>query len=157
MPKPATLTAREMVDRLDLQSINFYEVGARLSESRRADLGEADDRIETETSWGVRVRHEGNEFGVRIRTETNAPLGEVVVDVAAEYVSDEPLLLSREATNEYVNNVALMQLFPYIREATMAMSDRVFGRGILLPPLVRGQLTFTLGDGPDSSPGSDSE
>lgn len=137
----------EMVEKLDLQSIVFYEVSAVRRETEAPVDSAGDDNVPIDATWGVRVRHDRNEFGVRIRAELETELGDVVVDVAAEYVAQQPFELPpRDLAYEYVNGVALMQLFPYIRETVMTLTGKVFGNALLMPVFQRGQIAFASGE-----------
>jgi hypothetical protein len=135
-----------MVQTLDLRGIVFYEVSAARRESDNPIQAPGDD-APIDATWGLRVRHDGNEFGTRIRAEIETELGEVVVDVAAEYVASESFELPpRDLTYEFVNGVALMQLFPYIRESVMSLTGKVFGNALLMPVFQRGEIAFTSGE-----------
>ncbi|WP_091226819.1 hypothetical protein [Microbacterium sp. 3J1] len=145
-------TIESLVEKLDLTEVVFYQVAATLREE------EAPSEIPDgghKTDYGFRTRHVGNEFGVRFRVDITAPQGEVVVDLACEYASDEPLRIPRDVAFEFVNNVALMQAFPFWREAVLTLTTRVFREPILLKVFMRGELAFPLdGEGPDISDGA---
>ncbi|AMB59181.1 hypothetical protein [Microterricola viridarii] len=145
----APVTLETMVAALNLEDVKFYELSCKLAEA--TPVAETQEPAEVAIVWGVRLRHAEREFGVRLKVEVSSPECRIVTDIAAEYVSQEVLILARDTVSEFVNGVALMQLFPFIRESVMTASTRVLGQPILLPVFQRGELTLELGDGPDIS------
>ncbi|MFV0372773.1 hypothetical protein [Microbacterium sp.] len=145
-------TIESLVEKLRLTEVVYYGVGAKL---RADDAPFESPEGEYSTDFGFRTRHIGIEFGARLTVEVHAEQGDVTVDIACEYVSDAPLRIPREVAYEFVNNVTLMQAFPYVREAVMTLTSRVFRSPLLLPVLLRGALSFSSdGDGPDVSDGA---
>lgn len=157
-----------MVQAFSLRDVRFYEVSARLLEISSLDgdqessgntnadpepepARDVDEDSDVDVDWNLMVRHLGTEFGVRIEVQVKGEFGEIVVDVAAEYESEGPHVLSRSTVEEYVNHVALMHLFPYIRETVAEMARKVARVSLLLPVFERGQLMLQLGPGPDIS------
>lgn len=138
-----------MVAELELKDVTFYEVSSKLKEDVQPP--DSPSEVEIDLTWGVRLRHDRNEFGVRLKVLVDNAMGETTVDLAAEYRSPSALNLKRETVKEFVNNVALMQLFPFIREAVMSTTSRLQGRAVVLPVFQRGQLVLELGEGPDIS------
>lgn len=152
-----TISIQEMVEQLNLVGITFYEVSSRLREEEPANSDDSADEEPSDESldaiWNVRIRHEGPQFGVRLRLHVQDDSVEIVVDVAAEYESGETLAIEKATVQEFVNNVSLMQLYPFIRESVMTMSAKVSGQSLLLPVFQRGEITMQLGDGPEISVG----
>ncbi|MHA6694674.1 hypothetical protein [Homoserinimonas sp. A520] len=151
-----TVSIQEMVEQVNLSGITFYEVSSRLREEETLvdDSGEDDStEVSLDASWDVRIRHVGPQLGVRLRLHVQDASVDIVVDVAAEYESGETLAIEKPTVQEFVNNVALMQLYPFIREAVMTMSAKVSGQSLLLPVFQRGEITMELGDGPEISRG----
>jgi hypothetical protein len=131
-----------LVDILELSDIVFYALTAE-----RDDVIEelpSDPNVNQE--FGLRVRHDGREYGARIRAELSLSVGRVVVDVAAEYAALEPFDLDQDVAIEFANDVAIMALLPYVREAVSTLTSRVFGQALTMPIVRRGQIQFTLSD-----------
>lgn len=155
--QPSPLTVEEMVHALSLRDIRFYGLSAQLDEVAEPDAdgaeaeGDSSEELDLKLNWNVRVRHDGAEFGVRFLVNVQAPFGSIQVDVAAEYEAPEPVTLSRDNVTEYLNNVSLMQLFPFIREAVNELSNKVAREPLLLPVFERGQMTLDLNPGPEIS------
>lgn len=92
----------------------------------------------------VMVQDEADLFAVRTRGTTSSDdVYEVVVDMAAIYRKNEPFVLSNQhATDEFVRGIALMQLFPYLRQQVHDLTTR------LGAPITLG-LLMGLGVAPD--------
>ncbi|WP_435080190.1 hypothetical protein [Clavibacter michiganensis] len=146
-------TIESLVEKLSLSAVTFYQVGATLHEEE-VDEG-TDESVDSglETMFKVRTRHKKNEFGTRFRVEVSSIYGEAVVDVACEYESEEPLRIPRDVAHVFINQVAVMQAFPYIRESIMTTTARILPVPILLPVVKRGELEFELQGGPEVSEG----
>jgi hypothetical protein len=147
LPDKATVFAdiAEMNQALDLVGIVFFQVSATRDESAPADEVTKPASGTFDTNWGIKFRHEGKEFGVRIRAELDTEFGDILVDVAAEYEAGsefEPP--SREVALDFVNNISLMQLYPYIRESVTTIASKVFGTTLIMPTFQRGEVEFTL-------------
>jgi len=135
----AVSDVHELVAILNIVGITYYAVSAERDE-------EFDDGDDAEKSggqeWGLRIRHNENEYGARLRLEITLAIGRVVVDAAMEYEAAEPFELSQEIAYEFANEVAIMALLPYMREAVASATQRVFGEAMLLPILPRGAISF---------------
>lgn len=139
-------SAQDLVDLLRLVTIHYYAISGEADETASEPVG---DEVKYDTEYGCRLRHDGNEFGARLRTEVNLlNLGRVVVDVAAEYEADEPFDLEQDAAFEFFNEVAVMQLYPYVRETIQSLCVRLFNRSFTLPVTQRGDIAFAPANEP---------
>jgi hypothetical protein len=138
----------ELVQLLELEAILYYGISIELNESPDAPAGPPIEPSNVDANYGIRIRHTPREMGVRLRGEFNVPSGRVVIDVAAEYRSESDFTASRGVAFDYVNEVAIMQLLPFVRETLLTMTTKVFPEPILLPVAQRGTLTFAP-DEPD--------
>lgn len=145
-------TIESLVEALNLAGITYYSMNTELREGDASEFGGEDDDVNAE--FGFRTRHNLNEFGVRIRVDLETVRGRASVDVSVEYAADRPVRIPKEVAYEFINNVALMQVYPYLREAVMTNTSRVFGAPVLLPLFMRGQLRFEVDEnGPAISEG----
>jgi hypothetical protein len=139
------LTLEELVEKSDLSSFTYFEVSAVRSDSAVAnELSETDRDIKPNHLLQTAPREDDSGFRVRIRTEIDAHVGTIVVDVAAEYELTEAVASSFDPVvlTSFVNNVAVMTLFPYIRQAVADITLRVFGAALTMPVVRRGELAF---------------
>lgn len=151
------LSIIDLVVKAKLSSISYFEVSARRRDDAEVEdepeAGiEEDDSAESSATAAQYLstarRDDDAAFRVRIRLELGMPLGEVVVDVAAEYELADALAsnISEDLMLEYVNEVAVMQLIPYMRQTVADATQKVFEKPFLLPVLQRGEMSFTRED-----------
>lgn len=131
----------ELIQALDIAGVTYYAVTAEREE------GESDAPLPTDIApeFGMRIRTDGAEFGVRLRVEIQSSVGRVVVDAAMEYESEDDLEIPDDVAFVYANEVAVMALLPYVREAVANITQRVFGDALVMPVIPRGALAFKSG------------
>lgn len=145
MPDPVSI--QQLVADVSLASISFIELGAARDPSGAVpDGGEAS--VEPVHRLQTAFQDDLQGFRVRVRTEIELPIGSIVVDVAAEYSLDTVAgsSIDQALLLEFVNEVAVMHLVPYIREGLADITRRVFGAGLLMPIMQRGEMNFDLAD-----------
>ncbi|MDQ1177905.1 hypothetical protein [Microbacterium sp. SORGH_AS_0421] len=81
-------------------------------------------------------------FGVRLVVTAYPFMGEIVAAVAAEYSLDEGAPADLATVRGFGDEVAVMTLLPYAREAVSTLSARVFGKPLLLPTVEHGDVGF---------------
>ena len=138
-------SAKQLLQEVGVQidGIMFFKVSAEID----ADFaGVAPEDLSPEPSYLMRVRHKDARISVRLQTEVKTVIGRVEVDAAINYLANQPVVPTREALTDFSNNVGVMALLPYIREAVSSMSQRVFGQTLLMPVIQLGQLTFAVPD-----------
>jgi hypothetical protein len=145
MAKPKKDELRELVGLLTLQQIQYYVISAEVNETPREDAPAVGVEVngDIDVEWGCKIRVVGNEFGARLRAEVNDVDGRIVVDVAAEYEAPDELTITRELAFDYVNEVAVMQLLPFVRETVNTMSAKVLHKPLLMPVYQRGEIGFS--------------
>lgn len=148
MPSSSAVTLEELIDDVDLEQIRFFELHALSKDGAEGGSAPGDDEeIQPDHFLGTATRDDGKAFRVRLRTEIEFDVGEITVDLAADYTMQnlDAKDISREVMQEFVNGVAMMMLAPYLRQAIADMTLRVFGASLTMPILQRGQLAFELG------------
>lgn len=130
---------REFIDRVRLESVQFHEVSARRFDT---ELEEADSDITIE----VQIKEDSDRFGVRLRGVTQVPAGEAVVSVAGEYVIENGNAPSNRIIKQFVNDVAVMTVLPYLREGIAAITAKVFGAPLNIPLIAQGDIAVELDD-----------
>ena len=132
----------DLIERSELSSIEFHEVSAKRFEG----TSDASEEVEGQVSLGFQQRADQSSFGIRIVSDVAVPSGEVRVTAAVEYKllhGDQP---PRRVVELFANEVAVMTLFPYLREGIASISSKVFGSPITLPVAQRGQLGFDVSE-----------
>lgn len=140
-------TARELIHEVgvSIEGITFYGVSASLRPDLEGVLPEPDDIVPT---YGLKSFIEPETIGIRMTTTVSANVGTIEVDVAITYRTPEPVELDEETVLDFANNVGVMALLPFIREAVADLSTRVFGKAVLMPVMQLGSLEFRAS--PDS-------
>ncbi|MFI2702210.1 hypothetical protein [Cellulosimicrobium composti] len=149
----AITTVEELVELLDLTKLHTYELIATARDEHEEIPSDAepvepgDERIRVRT--GIRSREAGLDYRVEVSVEHAR--GQILADMGAFYESSSPMELtgdSEEAVTEFGDRVAMMVLFPYLRQAISDLGHRVSVE-ITLPMLRPGQLTFAPNEGED--------
>lgn len=139
LSEEATSRLKDLIQRSYLDGIQFHEVSAKLNRLGPGSPKEATEDAEVEIRFQTRAGD--SEFGVRAQVELNSESGTATSVVAAEYVVTEGGVPESETLELFASEVALMTLFPYLRESISTSTARVFGDPFWLPILQRGQFT----------------
>lgn len=131
----------DLFERSQLDSVEFHEYSAR----RLVENAQAEEKPdETEVSIACESFAGDDRFGVRLVLKLLPFKGEISVSVAGEYVITEGGAPDPHAVLGFGNEIAIMSLLPYAREAVSTLSTRVFGKPVLLPVIRRGDIGFDL-------------
>lgn len=130
---------RGLIADSNLVAIDFHEVSVRRLSPESVQQGDQGN-FEIE----VQTRYEDDSFGVRLNGKVTFPGGEAVVSVAGEYELLNDASPAMRTIQIFANEVAVMNVYPYLREAISTATGKVFGEPILLPIVDRGQISVTL-------------
>ncbi|WP_210603069.1 hypothetical protein [Brevibacterium oceani] len=130
---------REFIDRVRLESVQFHEVSARRFES-------GPDEADSDITIEVQIKEDSDRFGVRLRGATQVPAGEAVVSVAGQYVIENGNAPSSRIIKEFVNEVAVMTVLPYLREGITTITAKVFGAPLNIPIIAQGDIAVEPDD-----------
>lgn len=145
-PSDDTLAAiRELMDRCTLKQIEYHEMSARLSGEK------FDPSSPPELTMELRVQHrcDDEDFGIRLAAEITSTAGTVSATVAAVY-DYEGEIPTQRALFGFGNEVAVMTVFPFLRETVHTLSMKVFAFPILLATIERGEVAFDLDEATDA-------
>lgn len=131
---------KDLVQRSELISIEFHEVSARRFEG----VPDSEEPQEGQVTLGFQHRADEDGFGIRIVGDVSVPSGEVRVIAAVEYKLLHGEQPPRRNVELFANEVAVMTLFPYLREGIASITSKVFGTPITLPVAQRGQIGFAV-------------
>ncbi|MDN4473723.1 hypothetical protein [Demequina zhanjiangensis] len=141
------------------------EVGVRLLSVQPFKLsGERDDDFDGTVPESFDVDHEEsvrfalapNRIAVRLITKLSIKsVCAVEIDYAAEFEPEQPVHLSVEALQGFINRVAAMQIWPYTRQAAQDMFLRVINEAVPLP--VVSPDDFNFGPAGDDETDADGE
>lgn len=129
---------KNLVEKSDLRDIQFHELSAKLYDDPPEvdhEASEADVDIKFQTRIGE------DDFGVRVSTTVGADTGTATAVVAADYDIDSQHLPDNELVTLFATEIAMMAVFPYIREGIQSATTRVFGSPLILPIMRRGDFS----------------
>src|SRR5665648_1151994 len=111
-------SAKDLLALVQLTGIRTYEVrGRRLS-------GDGGDGGGGEVLPEVSVRISDSAIEVRMRIESVTDEAELVADVAVKYSLAAHVGVTQAAAEEFVDRVALMAAYPFVRESVFATASR---------------------------------
>ena len=126
---------------VSLVGITYYKVSAELADDVDADDPSTGEMVPT---YGLKLLSEGNEIGVRLSLVLAGDIGQITVDLAANYETPFAVSLADPVRLDFANEVGIMALIPYVRETVWSLSQRVFGKAIVMPVIQRGGLSFSI-------------
>lgn len=134
-----TETVHDVIEHTRLSRIDVHELSARRSEP-------PSDDVETEGRLAIRVdqRIGASGFGVRLNVDALFPEGEASAAVAAEYELLDGAAFSSRALQLFTNEVAVMTIYPYLREAVATITGKVLGVPAHLPLIQRGDIKVAV-------------
>lgn len=120
----------------ELRSVEYYEMSAKRYDATQepADAENGQLRI------AVQQRSDSDSFGVRLNATLTLAIGEANVSVAGEYALTEDFALTTRAVQLFANEVGVMTVFPYLREAVASITGRVFNQPLHLQMISRGDI-----------------
>lgn len=143
-------TIEVLVNAAELMGIRYFQLNATIAdESHTSEELAALEDVEFSPSFKMKigVDSDANQFLIRLIAKVESKIGTVIVDAGAEYsLGDSSELhideIPEDLMLDFVNNVSVMHLSPYIRQSIADLSHRVFGNPVTLPIMRRGELTF---------------
>ena len=133
-----------LVDALDLVEIQFVE----LSAIRQPDR---DDDFVTTTAIEVAVHRTAVAFGQRFRLSACSQAADFVVGVQSTYRAVKPIEFARALGEEFIERVAIMAAYPYLREGLSSAAARLGVEVPLLGLLRAGQFKLDTDDDPSEA------
>lgn len=103
----------------------------------------SDDSAEPTTV--VRLVHDVQLLGIQ-QTELAARRGSGDVVESIPYSS-----IDEQTKIDFANDVAILAILPFTRQAIADITARVFGAALLMPIIQRGQLVFGLSDSTEAT------
>lgn len=136
----------ELLQHAELRGVQFLQVAGRLKENATDE-----DTAETDVRIQVAESREDDRIEVRFLVTVSHQKAEFVVEVATRYSYDQPLDVSDEVVREFIEKVAIMAAYPFVREGVATTSARLELDPPILGLLRQGE--FQLGEPSGSSPG----
>lgn len=134
-----TEALQDLIQRSNLDGIQFHELSAKITDDAESTLSEA-----AEVRLQYQTRASETDFGVRVSVDVESESGTAKVVVAAEYQLENGTIPEANLLDLFATEVAIMTLFPFVREGIHSITGRVFGVPMQLPILERGQISRNL-------------
>lgn len=131
-----------LIDKSELDGVYFHEQSAR----RHEDRPETEQLDKGSVEVGIQFRLSADDFGIRLRADVMHALGTAVVTVSGEYSLSDGYAPARRDVMMFANEVAVMTIFPFLREGVADATSKVFGEPIILPIAPRGAIGFDITD-----------
>lgn len=125
-PAKTPADARELLDFINLTDVRYYEVSAR-----RVDDPE-DRPDEPQPTMELMEHHDDQKLIARFRMTVATRAADLKADLAVHYAISEPLHLTPPVVAEFLEKVAVMAAYPYLRESIATSAVRL---GIDVPTL----------------------
>lgn len=133
-------TVEDMVRGLQFSSIRFPGISAHLTKAEEPNSDEAVIEL-TSTDAKVRLSEEGLNFFFAVRV--NHPQVTVEVSALISFESSVgPVSFNEAVVPDFITNVAIMIMYPYIRQMIDDLTVRTLGQPLHPPVLERGALSF---------------
>lgn len=116
-------TVEELVQLVELVGLRTYELSGKRTEP--APITEPSEPAEPQMSMQIMENHAPDRIETRFRATVEAADGDFVADVSVQYKFDEPLALSPEAIEGFLERVAIMAAWPFIREGVATTAARM--------------------------------
>ena len=132
---------RSLIDRSTLREIDFHEVSARkVAESKQRNP------VEDNVDVSMQLQHHAGDkqFGILFSVNLQLFRGEIDVAVAAEYAVEDDETIDPHTVKAFGNEVAVMALFPYVRETVSTLTTKLWEKPFILPTIERGFVGFDL-------------
>ena len=131
---------RALISSARLASIEVYELSARRTIPTETEGVDDEGTVNID----VQSRIGDAAFGVRLISTITAPFGEIVASIAGEYEIEGADMPSSRTIQLFSNEVAIMTVYPYLREAVSTITAKVFGDPLYMPVVERGQISMEV-------------
>ena len=126
----------QLVDHLEVIGVRFLELSGRRVWDRPKGFG-------TESDISLSVRKRPSSLGVRFKMEVEHRKADYAVEVEARFRADQPLDYSEELAAQFIERVAIMTAFPFLREAVATLAARLAVSVPVLGLIRAGQFQIT--------------
>ena len=141
-PEPQQIDSYEdLYPHVHISGIQYYDIHARATPEQQ-EPGVSAEGAPVEPELDLKLSKTTNGMGMRIRFETDTPVGYVLVDGAMLFDYDQPLEVSEAAALEFVNRTGFMAYVPYLRQMLEDVTGRCFAHPLRLPIIALGDFRF---------------
>jgi hypothetical protein len=114
----------QLIDEVSLSGFITYELAGRRRDGGFGDTGEPVEA--TVPTMQVLVQETPEQIAVRLRGHLNTErLVDLVADMSAIYNKTSPFTAEEDVLHEFVRHVAVMSLYPYVRQQIHDLGSRL--------------------------------
>lgn len=147
-PQAASLDEQtlDLVERVSLSDIFFLKTSAQRGDSSQE--GQESTKYSADFDMSIDVKEDLSAMRVCVEVHIELDVGKVEVEIALVYSSNDDGLgdLPPELLENFVNKVAFMAAFPYLRAEVSALTAKVFGSPLNMPIITQGDITRSHND-----------
>lgn len=152
-PSAQVATTLGLIELTELTEIRFYELFAASDDELTPNGAEPEPDESGEQTIAVRtaIRKRPDAVDYRVEVEVQRFGRTMRADAAAMYSAPGPFEAAPDVLYDFGDNVAMMAVYPYLRQAISDLAQRL-GDQVVLPILSRGAVSFR---GPEADADSD--
>lgn len=127
----------DLVNRLSLTDVYFLKTSAERADSSQDVTDET--AYSADFSLSVDFKDDGSALRVCAKVGIELEIGNVETEVAVVYSCDDENLgeIPSAVVENFVNRVAFMAAFPYLRAEVSSLTGKVFGNPLHMPVLTQ--------------------
>ncbi|MDN5585878.1 MAG: hypothetical protein L0G69_04865 [Brevibacterium sp.] len=136
----------DLVERVSLSDIHFLKTSAQRGDTPQ-DESES-TKYSADFDMSIDVKDDLSAMRVCVKVQIELDVGEVETEIALVYSGTDGDLgdLPPELLENFVNKVAFMAAFPYLRAEVSALTSKVFGSPLNMPIITQGDITSSQTD-----------
>ena len=145
--RPLIKSVEELVPFLNLVALRQYEISGKRTEATPMEKSEsADLESLTEPQMDVQIMENHNEQHIetRFRATVDNGVGVFLTDIGLLYNFSEPIDLEQVAINNFIERIAIMAAWPFIREGVATTAARMELPVPVLGLMKQGQASVQL-------------
>lgn len=149
MPALHKPDVRELVSNVELIGVKYLQISGQAKPQEEEPRPETEDISSADVHFSVQESHGPAAIEVRFKVHVDHPQAQYDVELATRYASQVEYDLEQDVVRDFIEKVAVMAAFPYVREAISSMAARLELEVPILGVLRQGE--FSLGPAASSS------
>jgi hypothetical protein len=137
-PSKRVASLQDFLKVIELRQMLTYELIAARTQNKIETMED------TRQDLSAQTRVEETLLETRFRLEVEAPNARYLADIGGVYAIDGPVQVSPEIVGEFMGQVGLMAVFPYLREAVSGLAARLGAPIPVIGLIRRGEYEFAL-------------
>lgn len=126
--RPLIESVEDLVPLLTLSALRQYEVSGKRTEAAPMEKSESTEvKVLTEPQMDVQImeNHNDQHIETRFRATVDNGVGVFLIDIGLLYNFSEPIDLGQTAINSFIERIAIMAAWPFIREGVATTAARM--------------------------------